>query len=1266
MDILSIHKATAEDPTVPGSSATDSLRRSKDPFNPAFTFSIVFRRKLLGRVTGLETFDMECSDEEQYVCLLRGFTILHQERMRASELAEDSAVDPSAFATDALRRAEDLWTSGRNIISKRRVPRSSVDPVAKLFEPSVFLDPWQLVGLKAKQQRFGAQKLTLAPSRFLGWSSAGTQIWARLHMSGLEVKCVYSHDLSRVLLKVRCPDWRLEEMAERMRIKLRNKKGIMRRFKISRRDAFVETSNGTLFNSGERQQIIDHIIRSKIKDGGAELDENTDLGKHVVQCFPLHMTASLDHIRHQWVTFWKSELPGEIPPPWSLWTTPWRQTSARLVTFLSYARRMCLYQPLDPIAEYYGEGVGFLSAYMAFYTRWLITPSVLGLVVFFFQLKDRRLDHWLCLPFAIFVMLWATFMLAYWRQKQSALAHRWGVLDYEVEETERPQFKYQLQYDDASGEYRKVYPVWKRGLRYLVSLPVLATIMVVVLLLMFTIFSTQDRLLHQYNTDAHSLDFTPVLSSSDLAGIGANDAGQTSYNSSLASNSTAVYNKPLNFSLSVASDGTFWVIAIFYPSLYSLLLVLTSAAFDFIALRLNAFENHRTQTAFVNRLILKVFSFRFIASFTSLYWYAFNPYSDAGDSYIRVSMVLFCLLTVSYWGEAALEVVLPSLTQRFELHAMRHALSSTRRSLYRAKEHDDQRGGARKEVIELREAYMTQAASRVWQEASQISYTTFTDYASLVVQLGFILFFAAIFPLAPLIALCNNLFMMRLRAYKICYTMQRPLAQKTSGMGVWEDILQIMTVLGVLTNLALFGITSNVMRDGLKSLGAVGIAVLLFVFEHIMLFFKYWLYTSLPRVPAAVMRSRGEERTSTMHIKHSAVRLKSLAPPDDNDADEGRSVPLLAPLDELRFMHSFSIDGDYVVAQQPAYCNSDDEMSDSPLVKRTRPFSVEHPHKLSYTPSPSSIRNSQSASVAAIRTSGADIDLDRENRYSSLNSAAVKAAALSDSDSDRSLDSSDSEAYELARQSRSALSEIKNETLACTGKRQQSSMKQAKESLGKRLRDFQSRRLEAELELSTLNEIRPLTPTAGKHTEVKASRQSILGLLGWWTAKVSDESDGEEASESALPLGQSALSLEEKLRRVETLKPAIKLGPLKTAAPHKANRRVKLPDIASHNTPNKNMAILTNNGSSFTSRKQPTSPPQDKKSSRLRFNESQTQSKSQATPVDSPRSAVRRKIEEAQLDRLPVKVVIGTSPPRPKAKNPFSFVDDRDGDSRPI
>ena len=103
-------------------------------------------------------------------------------------------------------------------------------------------------------------------------------------MAGLQVKVVFSWDLRRVILKIKCPQWRLEEVAEYMHLKLKNRDGSLRRFRVNRRDTFLsDPSSHTLFRSSERQQIVDFIIRSKIRDGGAELDEDTPLGMFIVQ-----------------------------------------------------------------------------------------------------------------------------------------------------------------------------------------------------------------------------------------------------------------------------------------------------------------------------------------------------------------------------------------------------------------------------------------------------------------------------------------------------------------------------------------------------------------------------------------------------------------------------------------------------------------------------------------------------------------------------------------------------------------------------------------------------------------------------------------------------------------------------------------------------------------------------------------------------------------------------------------------------------------------
>lgn len=51
--------------------------------------------------------------------------------------------------------------------------------------------------------------------------------------------------------------------------------------------------------------MIDHLIRSKIKEGGAELDDRTELGKHICKRMPLHNQARLESLYKTWVVYWR-------------------------------------------------------------------------------------------------------------------------------------------------------------------------------------------------------------------------------------------------------------------------------------------------------------------------------------------------------------------------------------------------------------------------------------------------------------------------------------------------------------------------------------------------------------------------------------------------------------------------------------------------------------------------------------------------------------------------------------------------------------------------------------------------------------------------------------------------------------------------------------------------------------------------------------------------------------------------------------------------
>ena len=79
-----------------------------------------------------------------------------------------------------------------------------------------------------------------------------------------------------------------------------------------------------------------------------------------------------------------------------------------------------------------------------------------------------------------------------------------------------------------------------------------------------------------------------------------------------------------------------------------------------------------------------------------------------------------------------------------------------------------------------------------------------TQSIFLVIQYGFVTIFVAAFPLAPLLALINNVFEIRLDAYKYTTQMRRPIAQQVKDIGIWYSILEGMTYLAVVFNVSLF------------------------------------------------------------------------------------------------------------------------------------------------------------------------------------------------------------------------------------------------------------------------------------------------------------------------------------------------------------------------------------------------------------------------------------------------------------------------------
>ena len=541
-----------------------------------------------------------------------------------------------------------------------------------------------------------------------------------------------------------CPEWHLEDVAENMHLVLKLRSGQMRRFKVSRRSEYASYGpNSCLLRSAERQLIIDFLIRLKIKDGGAELDTNTELGSYISQRFPLHAHATLNQLKHCWVTFWKAGSPGDTSPGWSPVTNPLFSTANFCYSGVLSVAKAALDQPLDAIAEYYGDRIAFYFAFVAYYTRWLVVPSVLGSLVFVCQLLKNDWDHWLCIPFGLLVMVWAAFMFEYWKQESSTLAYRWGAIGRESHEIERPQFKGVYVFDRLSLEIRKKYPTWRRVLKYCVTFPIVLLCIFAILLVMLVVFVQQSEALSEFQgKTASTVDFSAIFS----------DRRLTSYEVETVSFTLTSEN---------LSNIQFWVVMLLYPSFYGIVAVLAAGIFDILATLLNDWENHRTQNDYNNGLVLKIFSFRFVTIYSSLFFYAFFTPTDQEPQF-RVGTAILCLLTIGQWWSKICDTCIP-----FTLHKI-HLYFLGELGIKRVREERVVESVALQYSREPDSGLLERSrAVPYFEEALLPEYSPLGEYTNIVIQIGFILFFSIIFPLVPLLALLTNVLLLRIDAFKV-------------------------------------------------------------------------------------------------------------------------------------------------------------------------------------------------------------------------------------------------------------------------------------------------------------------------------------------------------------------------------------------------------------------------------------------------------------------------------------------------------------------
>lgn len=78
-----------------------------------------------------------------------------------------------------------------------------------------------------------------------------------------------------------------------------------------------------------------------------------------------------------------------------------------------------------------------------------------------------------------------------------------------------------------------------------------------------------------------------------------------------------------------------------------------------------------------------------------------------------------------------------------------------------------------------------------------------------VIQFGFVTIFVVAFPLAPLFALLNNIFEMRLDAQKFLKYYRRPVPCRVKDIGVWFNIMAILSRISTASSAFIIAFSSN-------------------------------------------------------------------------------------------------------------------------------------------------------------------------------------------------------------------------------------------------------------------------------------------------------------------------------------------------------------------------------------------------------------------------------------------------------------------------
>ncbi|XP_025099649.1 LOW QUALITY PROTEIN: anoctamin-1-like [Pomacea canaliculata] len=479
------------------------------------------------------------------------------------------------------------------------------------------------------------------------------------------------------------------------------------------------------------------------------------------------------------------------------------------------------FQPLDYVRHYYGEKIGLYFAWLGFYTAMLVPASFVGLVVFFYGLAirytnvaskelcdtnvnitmcplcDTQCPYWFLheacshaaasrifdngatVFFAIFMSLWGTLFLEFWKRNEATIQYKWDLTNF-VSEEEPPRPEYLSKLEDwntmkvnpVTGLKEPHLPFWRR------RVPVfLCSYAVMLFLAAVAIVSVVGVIAYRVSMLAALQLIPDVIVTANSSNIKALTVDLVYQNASLVTTVTAAL---INLVI---------------------IIVLNFVSVTF-AFWLTDWECLRTQSEYDNSITIKLFALQFVNYFSSIVYIAFfkgrfvgrpgryntifgarQEECEAGGCLIELCIQLAIIMVGKQLIQNNLiEIGLPKLIKLLKRKCS-------------------------KETREQKLAHTPWEKDYKLEPAANTS--LFYEYLEMVLQFGFLTIFCAAFPLAPLFALLNNIIEIRVDASKFITQLRRPIAERAATIGIWYSVLYGISRIAIISNAFIIALTSD-------------------------------------------------------------------------------------------------------------------------------------------------------------------------------------------------------------------------------------------------------------------------------------------------------------------------------------------------------------------------------------------------------------------------------------------------------------------------